>query len=250
MEMLLDFMKALDYRTMRLVQAQQITPAVKHFILQPDLPFSFIPGQFITIHFEWEGKPYKRSYSIANAPLASGNIEFAANYVAHGPGSQFLFNLQLNTPLHVTGPYGRLVLKDPTPERYIFIGTGTGVTPYRAMLPLLEQKLSENPHLAVVFLQGVRTHVDQLYATDFLNLSKKYNRATFLSCFSRLSDGELTAGERAGYVQKSIPALKPNPIADMVYLCGNPAMIDEVYTLLTQLGFSASHVLREKYISN
>jgi NAD(P)H-flavin reductase len=41
-----------------------------------------------------------------------------------------------------------------------------------------------------------------------------------------------------------------NPEGDKVYLCGNPAMIDEAFAYLTQNGFTTPHIVREKYISN
>ncbi|MCX7116270.1 MAG: FAD-binding oxidoreductase [Gammaproteobacteria bacterium] len=237
--------------TMRLEKSWEIAPQVKQFVLVSEdaAPFSFLPGQFVTFHFEVEGKAYKRSYSIANPPTASGQIEFAASYVDNGVGSQFLFNLQPGAFLKMSGPYGRLVLKEPLPKRYIFVGTGTGVTPYRAMRPQLEQKLALDATLEVVLVQGARTRVELLYADEFMDWSRQSAQVTYLGCLSRHSDGKLAPEERVGHVQQGLSELVLDPNQDVVYLCGNPNMIDEVFASLTQQGFHVSRVIREKYLS-
>ena len=72
-----------------------LTPNVKHFVFHSiqEPAFDFIPGQFITIHFERDGKTLRRSYSIANTPTQNNRIEFAAGYVEGGPGTDLLFAL-------------------------------------------------------------------------------------------------------------------------------------------------------------
>ncbi len=59
------------------------SPKVKHFIFQSlqNRAFDYLPGQFITIHMERDGKILRRSYSIASVPTQNNRIEFAAGYV-------------------------------------------------------------------------------------------------------------------------------------------------------------------------
>src|SRR5581483_6758079 len=154
-----------------LEKALMLTPRVKHFTFNCQLnpSFNYIAGQFITIHFEFNGKILRRSYSIANQPLQNNRIEFAASYVENGPASQLLFNLKVNESVNVTGPFGKLVLKDSIPKRYILIATSTGITPYLAMLNELKQRLNKHPELKIVILQGVRKKEDILYKEEFLN---------------------------------------------------------------------------------
>jgi ferredoxin-NADP reductase len=39
----------------------------------------------------------------------------------------------------ISGPFGLLVLPETLPKRLVLVGTGTGMAPYRAMLPELEK---------------------------------------------------------------------------------------------------------------
>ena len=55
-------------------------------------------------------------------------------------------------------------------------------------------------------------------------------------------------GEYAGRVQAQFAALNLNPEKDIVYLCGNPGMIDDCVALLRDMGFSSRQIKREKYV--
>lgn len=235
-----------------LSQTYMLTPSVKHFVLQSNCQpaFQYLAGQFITLHFEHQGKQLRRSYSIANAPQNNNTLEFAANYIQGGPGSELLFNLKPGDPLQVSGPYGRLLLRDTDPKRYIFMATSTGVTPYRSMIHELERRLANNTDLEVVILLGVPKREDILYGKEFLDWSNRTPKVRFQTYLSREQREDWLPHEFAGHVQTAFPELNLNPENDLVYLCGNPAMIDDAFALLKDKGFSTQHIIREKYISS
>lgn len=234
-----------------LEDAYMLSPKVKHFIfksLQSPV-FDYLPGQFITIHFERDGKILRRSYSIANVPTQNNRIEFAAGYVEGGPGTELLFNLKPGDSIHINGPFGRLILKDDMPKRYILVATSTGVTPYRAMLAELKKRLQANPELNVIILQGVQKREDVLYSNEFIELATQFPRVIFRAHLSREQENDLMPHESIGYVQSAFPELALNPQDDVVYLCGNPSMIDDAFNYLKDHGFAMQQIIREKYIS-
>lgn len=235
-----------------LENTRMLSPSVKHFILNSSQnpTFNYIPGQFITVHFEHQGKMLRRSYSIANTPTNDNLIEFAASYVENGPGTEFLFNLKPGDTIQISGPFGRLTLKDEIPKRYILMATSTGVTPYRAMKNTLQEMLNLNPSLSIVILQGVQKREDILYGDEFLAWAAQSPRVSFRAHLSREKSNDWLPHESSGHIQTSFSELKLNPVEDIVYLCGNPAMIDDAFALLKDSGFSTQHVIREKYISS
>lgn len=236
-----------------LKDSYMLSPMVKHFIFNCEQTptFDYQPGQFITVHFEKDGKVLRRSYSIANPPTQNNSIEFAAGYVENGPGTALLFNLKPGDSININGPFGRLILKDEEePERYVLIATSTGVTPYRAMIPRLTQRLMDNPSLKIIILQGVQHRNDILYDQEFKSFAEQFSdRVIFRPCLSRESTVDPQLGEYSGYVQSALAEFDLNPETDRVYLCGNPAMIDETFNDLQEQGFAMQQIIREKYIS-
>jgi len=229
-----------------------LTPQIKHFVFKTpeSSAFNYVPGQFITIHFDSNEKQVKRSYSIANAPVQDNRIEFAAGFVEGGPGTELLFNLKPGDQININGPFGRLILKDEQPKRYILAATSTGVTPYRAMLPELRTRLDKSPDLQVIILLGVQTIDDALYAQEFAAFAESYPQQVSLRIqLSRAADQILSTYYFHGYVQHAFPELNLNPENDIVYLCGNPGMIDEAFENLKTRGFVMQQIIREKYIS-
>jgi NAD(P)H-flavin reductase len=234
-----------------LKESYMASPKVKHFVFSYPEPsvFDYLPGQFITIHFEHQGKSLKRSYSIANAPKQDSCIEFAAGYFSGGPGTELLFNLKPGDTININGPFGRLTLKDENPGRYILVATSTGITPYRAMIHELSQRMKQQPTLEVVILQGVQKKEDILYASEFQAFAQNFAQVTFIPCLSKVPREDLEGNEHSGYVQHVFPELNLNSEQDVVYLCGNPGMIDEAFNYLKDQNFATQQIVREKYIS-
>lgn len=242
---------SLELFPITLEDAFMLSPQTKHFIFRSTHTpaFSYLPGQFITLHFEKDEKTLRRSYSIANVPSQNNRIEIAAGYVEDGPGTQFLFNLKPDDTIQASGPYGRLTLKETQPKRYILVATSTGITPYRSMVAELIKQIETNPSMQIVILQGVRYRNEILYLDEWLALTNKYPQISFRACLSREDKDNLVSTEYSGHVQQLFPDLNLDPENDLIYLCGNPAMIDDAFSQLKEQGFAVQNIIREKYIS-
>ncbi|CAH2559598.1 FAD-binding oxidoreductase [Cardinium endosymbiont of Oedothorax gibbosus] len=234
------------------IGSTMLTPSVAQltFIRSDKLPFLFIPGQFITFLLPHEsGKIVPRSYSLANSPEQGNKLEIAIAPVEGGFATKILFNLKIGDELCCVGPKGRFILQETErPSQYILVATGTGVAPYRSMLPTIAKWLEEDETLKVTLLLGVRYANDLLYAEDFIAFAKKYKNFHFRSHLSR-ADALTTSYQYSGYVQSAFETLNLNPITDLVYLCGNSYMIDDSMEKLQKMGFNPQHIRREKYIS-
>jgi ferredoxin-NADP reductase len=243
---------------LKLIHSRALAPSIHHFVFRRDdgEALGFIPGQFIQIHFSYpDGSPTKRSYSIAtvreHAASVDDPIEVAVSYVPGGAASELFGQLQEGQRIDASGPFGRFCLM-PTDanRRYLLIATGTGVTPYRAMLPLLRQAIAERG-VEVVLLFGARTPNELLYGDEFGAFAKTNPGFRFLPCFSRESAPEgVFPEQRRGYVQDALASLVPDPEHDIAYLCGNPDMVDAAFELLKGFALPVPHIRREKYVSS
>lgn len=245
-------MMAIKKFSLALQQTQRITPNVLHMAFKRDdgKPLDYIPGQFITFMFEGSDKVKRRSYSIASIPGQGETIDITISYVEGGIGSEALFNMQPGESFAAMGPAGRLIMQDdPQTKRYVLVATGTGVAPYRAMLPEIAKRLTEQPGFSIELFLGVQYRQDLLYAEDFRAFAEQYERFRFHAYLSRETT-ELADDEHKGYVQHGFEQLSLQPDADIVYLCGNPDMIDDAFALLLEKGFATKDIRREKYISS
>lgn len=242
---------------LKLVGSRMLAPSVRHleFTRDDGQPLDFVPGQFIQVHFAApDGQPARRSYSLATMhdhALGPGEaVEIAVSYVPGGAATNLFTALDQGQQIEASGPYGRFCLspKDQN-RRYLLIGTGTGVTPYRAMLPQIAELLRERD-LEVVLLFGARTGDELIYGDDFAAFAAAHPRFRFVPCFSRELPVTPGPDARRGYVQDALADLVPDPERDIAYLCGNPNMVDANFELLKAAGLPIPHIRREKYVSN
>lgn len=244
---------ALEQFELKLIESMKITPNTLHMVFErtDGKRLDFVAGQFITLLLtNNEGQLKRRSYSISSFP-SEQQLAVAISFVSGGIASEQLFNMKPGDTVKAMGPAGRLVLQNEAIKRYILVGTGTGIAPYRAMLPELEAKMAKDPEFTAHVILGVQYRADLLYGQDFLNFAKTHPQFKFTAQYSRESEEGLAPFEMKGYVQNYFAQLNLNPATDIVYLCGNPNMIDDAFKILTeQYGFATAAVRREKYISS
>ena len=234
-----------------------LAPSVGHYVFVRDdgHPLDFVPGQFIQVHFHYaDGAAAKRSYSLAavhDHTLGPGEaVEIAVSYIPGGAATALFEGLPEGDKVDASGPYGRFCLMPGDQNRrYLLIATGTGVTPYRAMLPQLEALIAERG-IEVVLLFGARTPEELLYGEDFYAFAAKHPQFRFVPCFSREMPEQPHADVRHGYVQQHLAEFAPNAVTDIAYLCGNPNMVDACFETLKGCGLPVPQIRREKYVSS
>lgn len=240
---------AIEKFQLELISKKDIAPKVKSLLFKraDGKELNFIAGQFVTFMlYDEEGTLKRRSYSLGSLPEKTMELEIAISYLKGGIASETFFNLNPGEKLDAMGPAGRLVLKDEEINKLVLVGTGTGIVPYRAMFPELLAMAEKG--IQIDILLGVQHRQDGLYADDFINFANQHANLNFILCLSR-EESELNSYEKKGYVQSQFDELSLNPETDVVYLCGNPNMIDNSYEILLEKGFNSKNVRREKYIS-
>lgn len=245
-----------DHFQLRLVDSRMLAPAVRHLVFErvDGQPLAFQPGQFLQVHFHYDdGTATKRSYSVAT--IGDGHspvrrIEIAVSYVEGGAATKLLGELPPGGVIDASGPYGRFCLQETDSHpRYLLLATGTGVTPYRAMLPQIEKLLARGGR-EVVLLYGARNERELLYGEEFEAFSQAHPGFAFHGCLSREARAVPRPGDRLGHVQHALAELGPRADRDIAYLCGNPNMVDAAFNALKEFGLPVPQIRREKYISS
>ncbi|MBA8882766.1 FAD-binding oxidoreductase [Dokdonella fugitiva] len=246
----------MEHFKLRLAASHMLAPTVRHLAFEREdgAPFAFVPGQFLQIHFHYaDGKPTKRSYSVATVGDGKGpvqRIEIAVSYVEGGAATELLSTLDEGGTIEASGPYGRFCLMDgDTNARYLLVATGTGVTPYRAMLPQI-RTLTQSRGCTFALVYGARNEGELLYGEEFEAFAREVPGFTFHPCLSRTPRAVPRPHDRHGRAQVALGELGPNAATDIAYLCGNPNMVDEAFAMLKEAGLPVPHIRREKYVSS
>ena len=225
----------------KVIEFHDIAPEVRHFVFEvPELQqLHFKPGQFLSLHESIDGKKITRAYSIVSLP--DGNrFELCLNLVHEGVFTPHLFTLKAGDSIEMTPPLGFFTVRDPSREA-VFIATGTGIAPFRAMTP----DYLSHPHAKqLTLLFGVRHQHTIYYREDFQDWEAKYRNFRFWPTLSRPEPGWMG---RTGHVQTHmLEAIGERRDLD-VYICGLRAMVDDVRAMLKGLGFDRKQIIFEKY---
>jgi len=104
--------------------------------LPPKSNFKYISGQYVNII---KGS-IKRSYSVANAFDENGKLHFFIKKYNGGEMSKYWFNeAKVNDLLRIEGPLGCFFIRESEKDNIIFLATGTGIAPVKAILEDIEK---------------------------------------------------------------------------------------------------------------
>lgn len=205
--------------------------------LPPDTVFDYIPGQYIDVIGP---NGVRRSYSLANAPREDKTLELHIREVESGVLSQYWFQqARVNDILRLNGPLGTFFLRDVAQRDLIFLATGTGLAPVKAMLESLPNlAIDEMPQSVTLFWGGRQLH--DLYF-DVMTLQ---GNVTYIPTLSR----ETTWPGEHGYVQDVFLRRKFNLGNCVVYACGSDSMIRSAKVALTAAGLPGRHFHSDAFV--
>lgn len=218
---------------------EKLAPDVIKVVLRlpPAVTFNFIPGQYIDVIGPGG---VRRSYSLANAPKTDNTLELHIRAVENGVMSHYWFNqAAVNDLLRVHGPQGTFFMRNLAQRELIFLATGTGIAPVKAMLEALPSLSDEQTPQSVTVLWGAR-HTHDLYF-DVLALPGKH---TYIPVLSR---EKLWQGER-GHIQDALLRYKSDLSKCSVYACGSDAMINSAKDALTAAGLPSQHFYSDAFV--
>lgn len=233
----------------RLIEAAPLGPRVRRLVFErlDGVPFQFEPGQWVQLVLplvDEKGRALRRSYSIAAAPQGP-RIELAVTRVEGGQGSTFLYQAEPGLTLDIKGPAGTFTVPPEQAAPALFVATGSGVAPFRAMLQHAEATGRTSP---VWLLFGARSPDETLFAEEFRALASRCPWFRFMPSLSRAP--ESWAG-RTGYVQHHVAAVWRELDAHgppEAWVCGVKKMLTAVREVLrVDLGVDRKRVHLEAY---
>lgn len=203
--------------------------------------FPFRAGQVVLVGAH-DGSQ-RRPYSIASAPEDAerdGVIELLVGVDEDGrPGPHL--ELSPGAAVDVEGPLGAFTFPDaPDERRFVFIAGGTGIAPLRAML----RHALAIPGSDVGLFYSVRTPDEFVFQGEFRALAAD-GRITLRQTITRGTDRDWD-GARGRLDRVMISELVHDP-ATLCFICGPPALVAEMRTLLGDLGLAKERIRIEEW---
>lgn len=196
--------------------------AIIHLRLPQNEEFRHVAGQYIDIMLKG-GK--RRAYSIANKPSVHGVIDIEL-HVRHSPGGLFtdhvFSGMKERELLRFEGPLGTLFLREDSDKPIIFLASGTGFAPIKA---LIEHAVSKGMKRKMTLYWGGRRPHD-IYMSDLAERwADEHDTFSFVPVVSEACSADNWDG-RSGLVHRAVMEDFPDLSGHQVYACGNPDMID------------------------
>jgi ferredoxin-NADP reductase len=232
--------------TTRLVRSASLSTQTKHleFEVSGTKRFGFVAGQWLSFKTNKpDGEEITRAYSVASPPADDNRFALCLNRVQDGFMSNYLCDMKEGEEIICQGPFGDFILRLPLRDT-VFIATGTGVAPFRAMLHWLLADPVRHQEKQLWLLFGNRTKEDIYYDEGFLKLAARHPNFHYLPTLSRGTGDWL--GLR-GYVQEHVPRIVQGRTDMHAYICGLDKMIKVNRELLKGMGWDRKSILYEKY---
>jgi len=190
----------------------------------------YLAGQFIDFLLK-DGA--RRSFSMANPPHAAELLEIHVRQVAGGQFTDHVFSkMKERDILRFEGPLGTFFLRQDSGKPIVFVASGTGFAPIKA---IIEHAFHEGVSRPMVLYWGGRRPKD-LYMNE-LPLKWAAEHAQQLSYVPVISDAlpEDAWTGRTGFVHRAVMQDFPDLSRHQVYACGVPIMVDSARKDFTNL---------------
>jgi CDP-4-dehydro-6-deoxyglucose reductase len=224
----------------RISSIDRLAPDVVRIMLRlpPTADFRSIPGQYIDVIGPGG---VRRSYSLANADTADKTLELHIRAVDGGVMSDYWFNkAKANDLLRFNGPLGTFFLRDLDQLHLVFLATGTGIAPVKAMLESLTHIAPEQTPQSVTVFWGGRTTEDLYFDPQAIPAGHR-----FAPVLSRAAEGWTGI---SGYVQNALLATQPDLARTAVYACGSDAMIRSAKASLLAAGLPDNRFFADAFV--
>ncbi len=234
------------------------TDTLFSFTSTRDPAFRFLSGQFTMIGLEVDGKPLLRAYSMASAHYDE-QLEFFSIKVPSGPLTSRLQHLKPGDPLLVgRKAVGTLVQDSLTPGRTLYLlGTGTGLAPFASIIrdPEVYDRFER-----IVLVHGCREIAELAYGEkivsrlpdDELLGDLVRGKLLYYPTVTRepfRNHGRITTLLETNKLTADLGLDPVDPAGDRMMLCGSPAFLGDMVTLLDKTGFhEGSHSAPGEYV--
>jgi len=208
------------------------------------LPFSYLPGQFLTLTLPVGEKPIRRSYTISSPPTQGYYCEITVKREDKGAGSRYLHdNVKEGDTLQVQAPSGKFIFTGKEADSIVLIAGGVGITPMMSITRALTDMGWQGD---IDLIVACRDPEHFIFASELKRLQQRHSNLHLHVAMSRIEKD--VDGYHAGRLSKDLLAeWVPHIASRWIHLCGAPRMMESTKQMLAELGVPADKIHLENF---
>lgn len=221
------------------------TPSTKTLVFDlSNIELDFYPGQYVMLNVPYEGDILKRAYSIASPPTQKDTLELTVKRTPNGRASVVLTEYtREGDEFLIKGPYGKFVWVPSMGTNLVLIGAGSGIVPLMCILRYILSARLE--HVKATLLYS-NTHYEEIIYREELEKLDKYSNIKVVHTLTRSWPENwkgYTGRINMDMILKEVEDIPTN----LYYLCGPPQFVDDIASMLIELGVDGEKIKKEKY---
>lgn len=220
-----------DQHIITIRSIQELTPDVRRYRCDKPDGYTYDPGQATELHLDQDGwRDENRPFTFTSLPDAD-HLEFTVkSYPDHDGVTEQIGQARLGDRFVIGDAWGAITDKGPG----TFIAGGAGVTPFIA---ILQQRMVGGTLDGCHLIFSNKTEADIIMREEFEAMPGL--RTTFL--VTQQPDSPLAADQLDEAALRDLI----DDVDQLFYVCGPPAMVDDVSVALESIGASADGITFE-----
>lgn len=212
------------YTPLKVLEVRPETPdTFSLFFEKPASGFEYLPGQYLTLRVEIDGKKYPRAYSLSFSPYLDSHLAVTIKRLPGGVVSNYLWQtVRPGDFVEVFPPLGNFTVVPQASRavQYLFIAAGSGITPIFSMLRSI---LFAEPKSRLLLLYGSRDQEHIIFRDALEALVAQHGeKLEVLHTLSRPLPGWTGRSGRisADWIMEQLQRVRRRLLPVEPYLCG------------------------------
>jgi len=244
------------FQIKKIIQESPDTRSYLLSCLSSETPAFFRAGQYLSFTLDIEASTLRRPFSISSSPDRSLSNELEITVKKNDPGfaSSYIYEHWIEGDIvKSSGPAGDFYFQPLRDSPYlIFLGGGSGITPFRSLIP---DMIDHYRDTKILLFHGAQKTEDFLFLKEFQHWEKKYSDRF---CYVPVCSGEDSSwkGERGFFsfsmIQSYFSRFIPDKEAEdgSFFFCGPPAMEAHLRPELESMGVPRKRIRHEPFALN
>ena len=219
------------------------TPSIHALRLRiTDPAFRFLPGQWVELSIEVDGESHTAGYSITTSPMHAGEIELAIKASTRHPVARWVHTqARVGDRVRLSQGQGPFVYLPEMSDNVVLIGGGVGITPLLSIFRhVRDARLPTQAHL----VYSVSDSSEILFRDELETAARNHDN---LHLSITVTQPDPAWHGLTGRIDPVKLHALDVPDDTLYYLCGPKGMVEDMGSLLHDLGVPMSRIIFEKW---